>query len=173
MNTMVDCKEYRSNLADLLLDPGFAEAHPEMEAHAVGCNECGQELREMRETMAMMDAWTAPEPTPYFDTRLKARLREAAAEAPEGLWARTKSWLMFSTNRSFRPAVAAALAVVMVAGGGGVLMMEMHSPHVAQVHAQSAAVNDLKIMDNNAQALQQMDQLLDSSDDGSSDSPTT
>jgi hypothetical protein len=31
----------------------------------------------------------------------------------------------------------------------------------------SPTVNDLKILDNNAQALQQMDQLLDSSDDSS------
>jgi hypothetical protein len=29
----------------------------------------------------------------------------------------------------------------------------------------SPTVNDLKILDNNAKALQQMDQLLDSSDD--------
>jgi hypothetical protein len=38
----------------------------------------------------------------------------------------------------------------------------------------SATVNDLKILDNNAQAYQQMDQLLDpAANDDSGDPPTT
>jgi hypothetical protein len=42
-----------------------------------------------------------------------------------------------------------------------------------QTVAPSATVNDLKILDNNSQALQQMDQLLDSSGDDSSAPPAS
>jgi hypothetical protein len=61
--------------------------------------------------------------------------------------------------------MAGALALVMVAAGGGALIGTQPHPGVAPA---SATVNDLRILDNNAQALQQMDQLLDdtSGDDG-------
>jgi hypothetical protein len=53
-----------------------------------------------------------------------------------------------------------ALAVLMLIGGGtGVGIYE----HNNAVVAASPTVNDLKILDNNAQAIQQMDQLLDDS----------
>ena len=35
----------------------------------------------MRATMALLDTWKAPEPSPYFMTRLGARLREERAGA--------------------------------------------------------------------------------------------
>jgi hypothetical protein len=44
-----------------------------------------------------------PEPSPYFDVRLRARLREEAAKQPHGLW----HWIR-------KPALAVSLAVLMV-----------------------------------------------------------
>jgi hypothetical protein len=73
---------------------------------------------------------------------------------------------MYSTGHRLRPVLAAALVLAVVLGGGGTFAgLYEHSSTVA-VQA-SPTVNDLKILDNNAQALQQMDQLLDSSDDSS------
>jgi hypothetical protein len=73
---------------------------------------------------------------------------------------------MYSTGHRLRPVLAGALVVaVMVAGGGTFAGLYQHSEPVAM--QASPAVNDLKVMDNNAQALQQMDQLLDGSDDSS------
>ena len=101
----------------------------------------------------------------YFDSKLHARLREVQALEPEGFWARTRAFLMYSTGHRLRPALAGALVVaVMLAGGGTFAGLYEHSTPVAQA---SPVVNDLKILDNNAQAEQQMDQLLDSSDDNS------
>jgi anti-sigma factor RsiW len=165
----IDCKSCREHLADLLLDESYA-ARPEMAAHLEACAGCSSELAELKATFAMLDHWEAPEPTPFFDTKLKARLREAVASEPESLWQRMRSFLLFSTGRSLRPAMAGALALAMIAGGGGVLI-GVHQQAVPV--AASPTVNDLKIMDNNAQALQQMDQLLDSNGDDSSDPPTT
>jgi len=49
--------------------------------------------------MALLDEWQAPEPSPVFDTRLQARLREEQSRQPASWWA----WIR-------RPALAGALA---------------------------------------------------------------
>ena len=166
-----DCRTCRTALADLLLDETYAAAHPEVAEHMAACAECRRELEELQATFALLDDWTAPEPSAYFDGKLQARLREAQAEEPEGWWSRTRAFLMYSTGHRLRPVLAGALVVaVMLAGGGTFAGLYQHNTPVA-VQA-SPTVNDLKILDNNAQALQQMDQLLDSSDD-SSDPPST
>lgn len=170
MELKTNCKTCRTHLADLLLDESYGSAHPEVAGHMAECSACRTELEELQATFALLDSWTAPEPSAYFDTRLRARLREAQASEPEGLWDRMRAFLMFSTGRRLRPAMACALALVLVLGGGGTLADLYH--HAAVANHDSPTVNDLQILDNNAQALQQMDQLLDSGDDNSS-SPTT
>jgi len=165
-----DCKTCKSHLADLLLDADYTAAHPEFEAHLAACSECRTELAELRATYTLLDHWTVPEPSPYFDAKLHARLREAAAAPPEGIWERTRSFLMFSTGRNLRPAMTGALAVLMLIGGGTGVGIYEHNNTVA-VASPSPAVNDLKILDNNAQAIQQMNQLLDDSASTVDDTP--
>jgi predicted anti-sigma-YlaC factor YlaD len=93
------CKEAREHML---------EAAPEkvagLDEHLRACTNCAQEWDAMRQTMALLDEWEAPEPSPYFDSRLRARLREAAAEP--------RSWLEWLR----KPAIAFALAVLMVVG---------------------------------------------------------
>lgn len=168
MNTM-NCKTCETHLPDLLLDDGYEAAHPEIAAHLKECASCANELAELRSTMAAMDAWTAPEPSPYFDSKLRARVREAAEARPEGVFERLYAFLTFSTGWHMRSAMAGALMLVLLIGGGSFAGFEIANRSQPQP---SATVNDLKILDNNAQAYQQMDQLLDSSDD-SGDPPTT
>ncbi len=169
MNTMdmkTDCKTCREALPDLLLDESYAAAHPAVAKHMAACAECRTELEELQATFALLDNWTAPEPTTYFDSKLHARLREAQAAEPEGFWSRTRAFLMYSTGHRLRPALAGALVVaLMLAGGGTFAGLYGHNPAVA-VQA-SPTVNDLKLLDNNAQAVQQMDQLLDPGDESS------
>ena len=171
MKTMIDCKTCRAALPELLLDPAAATA-TEANEHLTMCAECRAQLAELRATFAMLDEWTAPEPSTYFDSRLHARLREAVAAEPEGFWERTKSFLLFSTGRQLRPAMASALAVVLLIGGGGTFAGLYEQGVIGHPVAASATVNDLKILDNNAQAEQQMDQLLDDSSSNSDDAAT-
>ena len=96
-----------------------------------------------------MDAWTAPEPSPYFDSKLRARVREAAAAQPEGLFERLYAFLTFSTGLQWRSAMAGALMLVLLIGGGSFAGFEYANRAQPQP---SATVNDLKILDNNAQA---------------------
>lgn len=170
--TINNCNDSQALFADMLLDPAAvpAETQASFARHAATCNPCTTTMQELRSTVAAMDDWTAPEPSPYFDTRLHARLREEQAKQPEGLFERMRSFLLFSTGRQFRPAVAGALALVLTVSGGSIAL---HTIHAANAVSASATVEDLRVLDNNAQALQQMDQLLDDSNDDSDASPTT
>jgi anti-sigma factor RsiW len=166
MDMKTDCKTCRTQLADLLLDERYAAAHPEAAEHMAACAECRKELEELQATFALLDSWTAPEPSEFFDTKLHARLREVQAAEPEGFWSRTRAFWMYSTGHRLRPVLAAALVLTVVVGGGGTFAgLYGHNAPIA-VQA-SPTVNDLQILDKNAQALQQMDQLLDSGEDSS------
>jgi hypothetical protein len=117
--------------------------------------------------MKLLDAWQAPDPSPYFDQKLAVMLREEQAKPRAGWLERLRERLLFNTGRQFRPALAGALALAVLAGGGAFAGLAVSHHPAAEVQA-SAAVNDLQILDKNEQAIQQMDQLLQ--DDGETDS---
>ncbi len=175
MNTAMkfdaDCKSCRSHLVDLLLDDAYAASHPELEQHLASCAACSTELRELRSTVALLDEYAAPEPSPFFDTRMHARLREAITAEPESLWERMRSFILFSTGRSFQPAVARALALVLLIGGSCTFLQLYNLQQSRANTAASATVDDLKVLDNNAQEEQQMNQLLDTSGSADEDTP--
>jgi anti-sigma factor RsiW len=170
----IDCKTCQSHLADLLLDEGYAASHLELAAHLDSCTGCRTELSELRATFALLDEFAAPEPSAFFDTRLHARLREAQAAEPEPFWERVRSFILFSTGRRFQPIVAGSLALALAVGGGTTFLQtrNIQSGSPTAVTA-SATVDDLKVLDNNVQAEQQMDQLLDESGSADGDGPPT
>ncbi len=117
----------------------------------------------MRDVMALLDGWQVPEPSPWFDSRMMARFREEKEQAPQGFFARIRDRFLFSSAMQYKPLLAGAMALLLVAGGGSYLETSyLHSSRAASV---SATVQDLQVLDNNDQAIQQMDQLLDSADD--------
>ncbi len=165
----MNCQDCQSVLPDLILDqtsPSDAAAR----AHVLSCAACKEEFDSLQATMALLDMWQAPEPSAYFDQKLAVRLREEQAMAPAGWFERLRSRILFNTGRQFRPALAGALALVLLVGGGTFANLANLS-HSNKVEA-SATVNDLQILDKNAQALQTMDQLLQDDDDGANSSPT-
>ena len=172
----MNCKLCQAALPDLLLDPASTTAQ-EASAHLQNCPACQAELTGLQSTFALLDTFHAPEPSPWFDTRLAVRLREAQAAPPLSFWQRVRETLELSTGRHLRPALAGALALVLVAGGGTAAELAGVFHHVPQ--QTSAAVQDLQILDRNDQAFQTMDQLLDESsgtnpdDNSGTDSPTT
>jgi hypothetical protein len=175
MNTEIklDCKACRAHLPDILLEQDYAAKHPELTGHLEACTDCRTELNGLLSTFALLDEYAAPEPSMYFDSRLHARLREDQAAGPESLWERMRSYLTFSTGRGFQPAMACTLALLLLVGGGGTFF-QMHGFHqVPDAPATSATVNDLKVLDNNMQDEQQMNQLLDTSGSEDGDTPPT
>ncbi|HST78767.1 MAG TPA: hypothetical protein VLN58_09795, partial [Verrucomicrobiae bacterium] len=65
----MNCNDVRENLMDVLAE---GQSAPEVLAHLRECGPCSQELDGLRKTMALLDEWEAPEPSPYFLTRLQA-----------------------------------------------------------------------------------------------------
>ncbi len=105
-----------SKLAELLLDPAAVPA--KVREHVEQCERCRGELAELQATMALLDTWESPEPSPYFLTRLDARMREERQAAPEGWFARLRDRFAYGPPMHVRPLAAMALAVMLLVGGG-------------------------------------------------------
>jgi hypothetical protein len=101
----MNCIEIRERMPDVAA--GFSQPTADESKHLETCGSCAEHLKSMRATMTLLDEWQAPEPSPYFDVRLQARLREEVAK-PQAGW---MSWFR-------RPVLAAALTVLMGLGVG-------------------------------------------------------
>lgn len=160
--TMTNCTGMDLKLADLLLDPKAVPA--EVQTHVAECARCKTELAELKATMDLMDAWEAPEPSPYFMTRLNARMREEREAAPTG-WlasrmARWRAGLALGSAAHARPLAAMALTVLLFLGGGTYLGITDWT-HTTPAPTQAAVVEDLQLLDNNAQILDQLESISD------------
>ena len=157
MRTMDECKAMEAKLADLLLEPETASEA--LKAHVAACANCGRELAELRGTMAAMDAWVAPEPSPYFMTRMNARLEEAREAPPAGWLERLRARFTYGPRPLHaKPLVAMAMTVVLLVGGGTYLSIT-NEDQPAPPPPQAAVVHDLQVIDNNAQLLDQLESL--------------
>ena len=154
-----NCKGMDEGLADLLLDTASAPA--EVRVHVAQCESCRKELEELRATIGVMDAWEAPEPSPFFFTRLNARMREEREAAPAGWLTRLKSVFTASAGK---PLAAMALTLVLLVGGGTYLSVsDLVAPPPPQPN-EAAVVNDLQTLENNAQVLDTLENLASGSD---------
>lgn len=136
------------------LAAGFAPVAPEIETHLRSCAACAAHWQELRQTMALLDEWQAPEPSPYFSTRIMARVREEQAK-PSGWF----HWVR-------RPALAVSLAVLMVMSA--TLIRTDYSARgvhpgldVANVSEPGTAVGDLQSLDKNGDLYSNSDLLDD------------
>jgi hypothetical protein len=131
----MNCNDVRENLIELLAQ---GQADPAVAAHVKECGNCAGELDSLRRTMALLDEWEAPEPTPYFLTRLQAHVREEQGKQPEGWF----SWLR-------QPWLAAALAMVLVVGSGVYIYIGGSGNSGGTTQASASAVTDLESLDKN------------------------
>ena len=168
-----NCTGMDSKLADLLLEsPSFDKrpAPAKVQAHVAECDRCREELAELRATLALLDTWEGPEPSPYFMTRLDARLREEREAAPAGWPAswigRLRARFAYGPAMHVRPLAAMAMTVVLLLGGGtylGVTNWDQPGTHPRQA---AVVVHDLQTLDSNAQLLDQMEALSTNNDNG-------
>ena len=107
--------------------------------------------------MSAMDAWEAPEPNPYFMTRFQARLREEKQAKPAGWMERLRARMMFGPQMHTKPLAAMALTVLLLLGGGAYLDFYWQAPPA--VPHETAVVHDLQTLDNNAQLLDQLENI--------------
>lgn len=142
------CKEFTELMPDLML--GWHQPSSEADEHLRSCKTCATKLDEIRRTMSLLDEWQTPEPSPYFDTRLQARLREAKAKAPAG-------WLVWIR----RPAIA-LVATILLAVGITMFRGDFNSKSPGQIAAlPGTAVGDLQQLDTNHDLYSDFDVLDD------------
>jgi hypothetical protein len=152
----VKCEKLQAYFPDIIFDPARVPA--EAMQHVKECPGCAGELKELQATMQLLDGWKAPEPSPYFDTRMAVRLREARESEAPGWLERLRLHFLFGSNMHLRPAVAAVFALLVIVSGGSYIGVQSFN-HAAAPHHQptvSATVNDLELLDSNAQTLQQL-----------------
>ena len=150
--------ELKKMLPDLLLDPERVPA--EVRAHVEQCADCRRELAALEATMTVLDGWEDVEPSPFFDARMAARMREERNAPPAGWLARMRARLEMGSNRHLRPLVVGALALALMIGGGTYAGLEgFNSSPKATPTATSPIVRDLQSLDENSQLFQQMDML--------------
>jgi hypothetical protein len=158
METMRNkCGEMDSKLADLLLDP--EQVPVKVQAHVDGCESCRAELAELRATMSLLDTWESPEPSPYFLSKLDARMREERATAPASWLERMRARLAYGPSMHVRPLAAMALTVMVLLGGGTYLGVTNWDQAAPPPGPAAAAVHDLQTLDNNAQLLDQLEAM--------------
>lgn len=156
-----NCAGINDELAGMLLGSGPASA--KVQTHLAECEHCQGELEEMRATMGMLDEWKAPEPNPYFLTRLGARMREEREAAPAGWFAgavaRLRATVAYGPGLHARPLAAVALTVTLLVGGGTYLGVTDWMQPTQPAGQNAAVVHDLQTLDSNAQVLDQMEAL--------------
>jgi anti-sigma factor RsiW len=128
----MNCNDVRENLIELLTS---GQADPQVTAHVSQCSHCTAELNSLRSTMAVLDEWEAPEPSPYFLTRMRAHLKEEREKAPQSRWV---AWLR-------RPVLAVSLATVLAAGGLTYRLVQMQTAPAPD----NGAVADIESLDKN------------------------
>jgi hypothetical protein len=159
-----NCAGMDAELAGVLLDPNRASA--KVQTHVAECERCHGELEALKATMQMLDDWKAPEPSPYFMTRLNATMREERQAAPAG-WlagaiARLRATIAYGPGLHARPLAAVALTVMLLVGGGTYLGVTDWMQPAQQTGQNAAVVHDLQTLDSNAQVLDQMEALTGS-----------
>ncbi len=150
------CENIRADFVEAVLS-GPVAASPAVQEHLQACEACAGEFASLQQTMALLDEWQAPEPSPYFSSRLRARVREEASTANRGWLA----WLR-------RPAVATAAAGLIALGAGLLGSGRWHQERntlagndgVVVRHTNStSAVSDLQFLDKNADLFDEFDAL--------------
>jgi len=149
----MNCNEVREHLLDVLAE---GQTAPEVLAHLRQCDACTQELEGLRGTMALLDEWEVPEPSPYFLTRLQAHVREERQKEP--VRSSIFAWLR-------KPVTAASLAAALIVGG---VTYRFVAPLINTPVQAENAVSDVESLDKNADLIVNSD-LIDEMTGGPSD----
>jgi hypothetical protein len=159
------CKDVKNEIFEAALSG--AAPGDSAKAHMGTCADCEQEFQSLRSTMNVLDAWTAPEPSQYFDVRLRARLREVKEQEQHGTLSR---WLEKIGIRqlTWKPIAAASFAMIMAVAGGLYVVNGPVSRVSHKTLEAACPVVDLQALDQNQQVL---NELQDIDDDSTNNAP--
>jgi len=149
-DTVMTCNQMRELMPDMAA--GLGAVTPEMKNHFQICAECSGKLEAFRQTMRLLDEWKVPDASPYFDVRLRARLREEQTKQTEG-------WLQWLR----KPALAVSFAVMIAVGVTLFPKGETSQPttQITVAAEPGTAVGDLQALDKNHELYSDFDVLDD------------
>ncbi len=136
----MDCNHVRQYLLDLAGKKPVG-VPGDVQEHVQACPTCSRQLASLRATMSLLEEWQAAEPSPYFDSRLRARLREEAAH-PEG-------WLAWFRKPALAVAMAALVAIGIGLVRGGPRLGKNTEIVQQKLNTAGSAVADLQALDKN------------------------
>jgi anti-sigma factor RsiW len=93
-------REKLFQLVNKMLEP---HEEDEVRTHLAACVACARVAEEYRRLDAALDDWTAAEPSPWFDARVRARVASGEANVP---------WFGFGKVRAVTAVVAAAVVIL-------------------------------------------------------------
>lgn len=160
---MTKCDEQA--LAEMLFEP--ESASEQVKAHLASCEGCSRQLAELKATMSLLEAWKGAEPSPYFMTRMNARLAEERQSAPAGFFERLRARLAYGPQHAWRPVAAMSLTVMLLLGGGAYVGFSGVLDSTQPQGRTTAVVRDLQNLDSNAQLLDQLEAMSSPQDNDS------
>jgi hypothetical protein len=147
LSTSRDHKRTRAVVLEaMLFNTAPSETRKE---HLRVCESCASEVKELSSLFKLLDEWQTPEPSPYFDTRLRARLR-AERDAGKPSWK-----VMQSSGLRWRFAVVSGLASALIVYGLFVAPRRIST----QSGSAPSAVVDLQSLDRDADILSEINWL--------------
>jgi anti-sigma factor RsiW len=97
------------------LDGKLSEAEREkLEAHLQHCGACEARREGMLAVSQELELWEAPEPSPWFDARLRQRIAAETAAHPHANW-----WAALTPSFPLSVAAMLLMAALLVWTGGG------------------------------------------------------
>jgi anti-sigma factor RsiW len=149
-----------TDIGEQLMDMATGSPAPaQVEEHLRACAACAERLTSLRQTMNLLDEWQAPEPSPYFHSRLAARVREAET-GPRG-------WLAWLRKPALAGALAALLFVAGMLIGPSQTALQPVTTIATSQPQPGTAVGDLQDLEKNHEIFSNFDML----DDLSADQP--
>jgi hypothetical protein len=151
----MNCEKLRPELMEAVLS-GPEKMNLGLREHLHSCAACSEELSSFGHTLALLDEWQAPEPSPYFSSRLRARVREE------------KTNQRFAWFGWIRRPMAATAAVALIALGAGLLetghfnlgrVTVAGNDGVVRTSGSTTAVGDLEYLDGHADLFSEFDAL--------------
>lgn len=86
----MNCERMESQLIAYLDGRASVAERREVDQHLAACAACRARVEGFRGVWKILDETPAPEPSAWFDARLRQRI---AAEPPPGIWMRMAAWL--------------------------------------------------------------------------------
>lgn len=130
------CERMETELIAYLDGRAAAAQRREVEEHLVACADCGARAAEFQRVSSLLDEYTAADPSPYFDARLRSRL---ATEPRPGWWSQ---WIP-------QPRLALATAALFALGiWVAAFPPDAPPPTMQQAEEEFRMIKDMHVLEN-------------------------